>query len=167
MNIIFKLDDVLKKVLQIGYWKLPIPSDVDMEIINCIKNSKSLSNDDQLNIKNSINTDIARMLLYFSERMATLSLRTNDQDVFLIGLLALDMIGGREDIREILLIMPLYYDVSKRNKLSFDKVLSQNDDFASFVKDFLSRNEDEKTLESMGYILTKDGSDNPIYQRTW
>lgn len=121
-----------------------------MDIINCIKKYKSLSNDEQLNFQNSVNTDIARLLLYFSERMATLSLRTNDQDVFLIGLLALDMIDGREDIREILLIMPLYYDVSKQNKLSFDKVLNQNDEFATFVKDFLSRNEDEKNIRVYG-----------------
>lgn len=42
-----------------------------------------------------------------------------------------------EDYREILLIMPLFYDVSKRNKLSFEEILNQNNDLSTFVNDIL------------------------------
>ena len=71
------------------------------------------------------------------------------------------------DTREILLIMPLYYDVSKQNKLSFAEILNMNNDFAIFVKNFLRREEENKTLKCRGYILSKDENNNPIYQRTW
>jgi hypothetical protein len=167
MSIIVKLDEILKRVVEIGYWKLPIPSNIDTDIINCIKSYQSLPKDKQMSLRDSINMDIARLLLYFSERMATFALRTRDQDVFQLGLLALDLINGQEYLREILFVMPLFYDASKRSKLSFEKVPYQNDDFANFIEDFLSRDEEDKSLECMGYILTKDEDNNLTYQRTW
>ena len=67
------------------------------------------------NITYDFTTDTARLLLYFSERMATLSLRTKEQSTFEIGLVALDAINGRIDIREILVILSLYNDAYVKN----------------------------------------------------
>jgi len=39
--------------------------------------------------------------------------------------------------------------------------------FSSFHKEFLDRDEDDKTLECMGYVLANDENNNPVYQRTW
>lgn len=118
-------------------------------------------------ICNGISTDIAWLLLCFAINMATYSLRLSEQKYFSNGLIALGMVLGNLDRREIMVVMPLYYNVSKQKKLSFEKVLNLNDEFAALVKNFLSRNEEDKTLESMGYILVKDENSNLIYQRTW
>ena len=167
MKITEKLDDIYKKIIEIGYWSLPISSDVDYDIINCIKSYQDLSINKQASFRKSVTGESTRLLLYFSERMATLSLRTSNQNMFQVGLIALEIIAEELDVRDIHLIMSLYYDVAIRNNLSFEKVLNQNDGFSVFVKTFLDRKEEDKTLESMGYKLTNDNDNNPIYQRTW
>ena len=61
----------------------------------------------------------------------------------------------------------LYCDVQKKHGLSFDEILRQNNDFSSVLRDFINRNEKDKSLECMGYVLEVDENNNPIYRRTW
>jgi hypothetical protein len=39
--------------------------------------------------------------------------------------------------------------------------------FSKFIEDFIKREENDKSLESMGYVLEEDESNNPVYKRTW
>ncbi len=171
MNIIKEIEITLDEAKNSGeYWEKNIPSSMmrmDIELNKIIENYVTLSKEEKKIVYNDISTDIAWSLLCFAMNMATYSLRFSEQRYFTNGLLALGMILSILDQREILLIMPLYYDVSKRNKLSFEKIIAQNDDFTDFVKKFLNRKEEDKTLECMGYILTKDENNNLIYKRTW
>lgn len=171
MNILKELEITLKEAKQSGeYWEKGVPSSmmkVDIALNRIVGDYILLSKEERKSVCNGISTDIGWMLLCFSINMATYSHRVSEQKYFTNGLTALGMVLGILDQREIILIMPLYYDVHKRNGLSFEKVLIQNNEFASFIKNFLNRNEEDKTLESMGYILTTDENNNPIYQRTW
>jgi hypothetical protein len=63
--------------------------------------------------------------------------------------------------------MSLFYDAHNRKNLSFADITRSEDKFKLFTEEFLSREESNKTLESMGYIFTKDENGNPIYKRTW
>ncbi|ATW25275.1 hypothetical protein [Candidatus Formimonas warabiya] len=171
MNIVKEIEVILEETKISGeYWEKGIPSSImrmDIELNRVIENYANLSKEDKKLVGNDISTDIAWSLLYFAINMATYSLRFSEQRYFTNGLFALGMILRVLDQREILLVMPLFYDVSKKNKLSFQKILDQNNDFADFVNKFLSRREEDKTLECMGYILTKDENNNPLYKRTW
>lgn len=171
MNILKELEITLKEAKDSGeYWEKGAPSSMmkmDIELNRIIVEYNLLSNEEKKSVCKGISTDIAWLLLCFAINMATYSLRFSEQKYFSNGLTALGMVLGILDQREIILIMPLYYDVHKRERLSFERVLNHNDEFASFVKNFLNRNEEDKTLESMGYILTADENNNPIFQRTW
>ena len=171
MKILKELEITLKDAKDSGeYWGKGVSSSMmrmDIELNRIIGDYILLSKEEKKSVCNGITTDIAWLLLCFAINMANYSLRFSEQKYFSNGLTALGMVLDILDKREIILIMPLYYDVYKRNGLSFEKILNQNDEFATFVSNFLSRNEDDKSLECMGYILTKDENNNPIYQRTW
>lgn len=171
MNISKELDNILKEAKDSGeYWKKGVPNammKMDNEINIIIEKYIQLSEEEKKHIKKEISTDIAWLLLYFSINMATYSLRFSEQKYFSNGLIALGIVFGLLDQREIILVMPLYYDVHKQKSLSFEIVLAQQNEFSTFVLNFLSRNEEDKTLECMGYVITKDCNNNPIYQRTW
>lgn len=171
MQLLKKLEDILFEAKNSGeYWVKAVPNSMmkmDVELNSIIENYVSLSEEEKKLVCIGISTDIAWLLLCFAINMATYSLRLSVQKYFTNGLTALGMVLGILDPREIILIMPLYYDVYKRNGLSFDKVLNQNDEFSLFVNNYLNRNDEDKTLASMGYILTIDEDNNPTYQRTW
>jgi len=127
----------------------------------------SISQDEQDRIHKLITVEMAWLLLCFGIRMATYSLRLSNQKYFTNGLFAIGMTLGILDRRELLLILPLYYDAQKKNGLSFDEILKQKNEFASMLEDFFKRNEKDKTLECMGYDLKVDENNNPIYLRIW
>lgn len=171
MNILKELEITLKEAKDSGeYCEKGVPASMmkmDIALNRIIGDYILLSKEEKKLVCNGISTNIAWLLLCFAINMATYSLRFSEQKYFSSGLTALGMVLGILDQREIILIMPLYYDVHKRKGLSFEEILKQNDEFATFVRNFLSRNEEDKTLECMGYILTTDENNNPIYQRTW
>ncbi|MDR2157095.1 MAG: hypothetical protein LBO81_04890 [Clostridiales Family XIII bacterium] len=171
MHIISELKLNLKKAKDNGeYWMKDIPGSMlkmDIELNRITAAYVSLSKEDKLSVCNGISIDIAWLLLCFAINMATYSLRSSNQQYFSNGLTALSMVLGVLDQREILLIMPLYYDVHKRRGLSFESVLNCNDAFSKLVRSFLNRDENDKILECMGYTLIIDENNNPTYQRNW
>lgn len=171
MNVLEEFKIILRNLENSNeYYKKGVPrtmSKVDVELNRIMSGCKLLSEEDIETLRKDISTDIGWLLLSFSENMATYSLRSSKQEFLTNGLLALCLIFDTIDWREIILIMSLFYDVHKRIGLSFKEIIHSEDKFKIFVEEFLSREENNKTLESMGYILTKDESDNLIYQRTW
>ncbi len=167
MNINESLEVILNEVKEVGNWTLPIPSKYDREIIKCIQfyNSQNLEN--RQKIRKEINVSVARLLLFFSERMATLSLRTKNQSMFDIGLFGLSITLGKIDIREITLIFSLYFDVFKRCSVSFNKILEQKDEFSEHLSSFLNRKNEDKQIESMGYIVEVNEMKELAYKRNW
>ena len=171
MNILNELEVSLKEAKDNGeYWEKGIPDSMmkmDIELNKIINKCILLSKEEKELVDKSITTDIAWLLLCFAINMATYSLRTSKQEYFYNGLTALGMVLEVLDQREILLVMPLFYDVHKRNKLSFETILNRNDEFATFLRDFLRRDDKNKSLGCMGYILTRDENNNLFYKRIW
>jgi len=171
MDVIGKLDIILQKInTDKEYFKPSIPEtmkDIDIELNKFVKEYMLLSQDEREIIKLYISTDYAWVLLIFAENMATYALRLSEQELFSNGLTALSMVYGVLDAREIMVIMALYCDVHKKRGLIFDRIVNDAGDFSKFVEDFLKRDESDKSLESMGYVLTKNENNSPIYKRTW
>lgn len=167
MDINKKLEAILENVQALGYWTLPIPSKVDNEIMECIHFYNSSAPKEQLRTKQSITTAVARLLLYFSERMATLSLKTKSQTTFDGGLVSLSLVVGKVDIREITILFSLYFDVSRKNGISFDGVLKQPGEFTENLISFLGRSDKDKQIESMGYTIEVNSMKEPAYRRAW
>ena len=171
MSVINDIEKILEDAKNDGdYWEKKVPvkmSKMNVELNEVVDSFSVLRGEDKTAVHDSISNHVAWSLLAFAENMATYSLRLNEQRFFTNGLSALGMVMGILDTREILLIMPLYYDVSIRCNLSFSAVLNQKDEFAAFVKAFLDRDEVNKTLKCMGYIFSEDDNNYPIYRRTW
>ena len=127
-----------------------------------------LAKDEKDNIKNFITEEMANYLLGFGIRMATYSLRLSNKKYFINGLFALSIVVGiLYDLRDLLVILPLYCDVQKKNNFSFNEILMQNDEFSLVLKEFIERDEKDKTIKCMGYILETDENNNQTYKRTW
>ena len=89
------------------------------------------------------------------------------QRYFTNGLLAISMTIGVLDLRDLLVVLPLYCDVQKKNNLSFDAILKQDYKFTPILRDFINRDEIDKSLKCMGYFLEIDANGNSTYQRAW
>lgn len=159
---------ILNEVKKIGYWTLPIPSLADERLIKFIEDYYNLIDDERNMIAGKINNELSRLLLYFSERMATLSIRKNDQKYIIIGLKALDISMNATDNREVILILSLFYDAAKRLAIDLVKInLKDTLKINQLIYSFVQRKENDKTLDAMGYTFIKDENGEFGYKRTW
>ena len=171
MTIIKELNLIIDNSKISGeYWEKGIPAQMmttEIELNKTMEKYGLFSKEDRKLICDEISNEVAWLLLSFATNMATYALRHLNQIIYNNGILALEIIFGILDQREILIILSLYYDISNRTNLSVSYDLIQNKDFECFIKKFLSRNQIDKSLESMGYILIKDENDNLTYCRKW
>lgn len=167
MNAQKKLENILEDVRKTGYWKLPVPSDIDASIREIIRLYRQANNEEKNKIKSDLSEGVARLLLFFSERMATFTLRTGSQEVFDDGLMALEIAYDLVDLAEILICFSLYYDVSQKHGLSFKPFEGNEISSREALNGFLSRVEEDKSIEAMGYSIINDDSNQPTYKRNW
>lgn len=161
-NIIDELKVIQKKKNAQICSEIPIIMDETDTEINCILDSYLLSeNNEMMNVK--VSNDIAWLLMGFGFYMATYSLRSSEQRYFTNGLTAIGIASQTIDLRECLKLLPLYWDVFRKKGLSFQPVLSQNNDFTKELQMFLGRVEINKTLECMGFELA--GEEGKIQYR--
>lgn len=166
MDVCEKLESILERVKKVGYWKVLIPSELDNDIREQIRNYRSAGSDERNLIKSDLSDGVVRLLLFFSERMATYALRIKSQKVFDDGLMALEIVLGKADFAEILMCFSLYNDVSQRHGLIFK--LEEGDRlFKEALSGFLSRVDEDKSIEAMGYAIVEDESKQLTYKRTW
>ncbi|NMC57346.1 MAG: hypothetical protein GYA50_09020 [Eubacteriaceae bacterium] len=168
MNILQDLDNVLFIAKENGeYLVKDIPDkplNMDLEINNIIEKYQCLSWEEKHFINNNISINLAWNLLSYSYKMAIYSLRSAEEMYFINGLVALSMTYQILDGRELLRVLTLFYDVSNKHKFTFDKMLKHNGSFTEFLINFLKRPEEAKTIECMGFIITKDKNNNIIYK---
>jgi len=132
-------------------------SKTDVAIDNAIKEYLLLTQKEKDEIQ--ISGDIGWLLLGFGFNMATYALRLTDQEFFSHGLIALGIASNILDLREILKLLVLYWDVAKKVKLSFQPVLDISDSFSAILQRFIMRNEADKSLECMDFIIVGNGAD--------
>lgn len=163
-----RLGDCLTNVHETiaDYSRLPIPSDVDRKISECLLDCASLDAHSTAAVGRTLSGRAVALLRVFSERMATHSLRTRDQAAFEIGLLSLRLASEREDWRDVLVVMSLYVDEVTRIGLALDSSLSRGGGFAGRLRSFMLRRPEDKRIEAMGYVLDNDNPDGVAYKRT-
>jgi hypothetical protein len=154
-----------------GYGPLPIPQPRDNEISNLLRRWMALDDTSREQSALQVGDEHLFVLLAYSERMATRAVREGNQDLVLLGLIALGLDDWRIDFRENMLIVPLHLDAAERIGAVPAALFEHAASFlprtsAQGLRDFLKRSGRDKSLAVMGYVVGKDG-DGFRYQRTW
>jgi len=110
-------------------------------------------------------------LLAYSECMASRAVRERDENLILLGLVALGIDDWQADWRENLLIVCLHFDAAERigaaPETIFDTAASLlPENSAQGLRSFPRRNERDRSLAAMGYVAAS-GHDGFTYRRTW
>ncbi len=129
-------------------------SKTDKEINKVMDNILSSGKIDIITISN----DVGWLLIGFGFNMATYSLRTGNQRYFNNGLAAIGIASKIVDLRECLRLLSLYWDVHKKKGLDFEFIISKNMYFSRIIKDFIDREEKNKSLECMEYFISGNGN---------
>ena len=122
-----------------------------------------LENTEKVNIK--VSYDVAWLLLGFGFYMATYALRLSEQRYFNNGLVAIGIASKTVDLRDALRLLALYWDVHKKTNLSFEFVLSQNNEFSKVLQRFIERKESDKSLDCMGFEIIGKGENIQFAQK--
>ena len=168
-NIINSLLALLKSALDSGYYKQSIPSDIDLKLRELISNIISLQRNDIESIIERVSGDNARVLGLFAERMASLAVRQNSIEPVKDGLLALLIYSRTEDPRDVLLVLSLLHDAAIKTAGAAQAVFSDVSSIiggADLLNDFLSRSDEDKSIDAMGYEESKN-EEGFLYVRTW
>lgn len=170
MNI-FSSADWLSADLNIGYGVLPIPDARDIEITELIKAWLKLDVSIRQAETQKIREQQRYTLLAYSERMASLAVRTRDQEKIFFGLLALGIDGWRGEWRDNAEIVALHYDAAQRIDESPDQIFDRaatklSLKVATALRSFLRRSSTDRSLTAMGYSVGSD-TDGFRYKRDW
>jgi hypothetical protein len=154
-----------------GYGKVPIPQPRDGEITSQIKNWMGLSELARQESASHILDKQRFLFLAYSERMASLAVREDSEELLVLGLIALGLDGWRFDWCENLLVVSLHYDAAERIGANPETVFERaaallSEKPADGLRSFLRRSARDRSLEAMGYIAHSDDQ-GFRYKRTW
>jgi len=145
-----------------GYGSLPIPKPRDKEISHLIRTWIELDEPLRKASAAQMTDEQTRILLAYSERMASLAVRERKSDFLFLGLVALGLAGGLEDWRQCLLRASLLFDAAQRigsdpNPV-FEKVAAvlPHQETARELRQFLARPAEDKSIEAMGFAAGSD-----------
>jgi hypothetical protein len=154
-----------------GFGPLPIPQPTDNKITELLRAWVSLPASERSAAASEILEDQRFTLLAYSERMASLAVRTGDTEKIFLGLLALGIDGWRSDWRDNALILSPHYDATQRLGVDAPLIFGRAADLlspkvATAYDGFLNRSNDDKSLKAMGYLAGSDPN-GFRYLRTW
>jgi len=155
----------------VGYGSHPIPQLRDDEITDLIASWIKLEPSERQIAAQSVLESQRFTLLTYSERMASLAVRTGDAKKIFLGLLALGIDGWKSDWRDNVTVICLHFDAAKRISVDPAEIFDSASSLLSLkvstaLRSFLQREPADQTLEAMGYSASKD-SDGFRYLRTW
>jgi hypothetical protein len=167
----FSSADWLHRESNRGYGLLPIPQPRDDQISDLLR---AWMTQDEATRKQSalqISDEQRLTLLTYSERMASRAVRERNNDLVVLGLVALGVDGWRADWRENVLITSLHFDAAQRiganPAAAFETASSLlPEKSAQALRGFLRRSSRDQSLDAMGYVAGKD-DDGFRYRRTW
>jgi hypothetical protein len=151
----------LKSSANEGYGSLPIPTKRDDEITNLLGEWRGLDSVPRDSAIQRIDPDQCASLLAYSERMASLAVRNRDRNTLLLGLLAVGISGWRDDPRDGMMLLSLFFDAAQRlgvppSSLFNDAGTLLPVDIGSELRAFLNRSPEDRSIRVMGY---SDGND--------
>jgi hypothetical protein len=111
------------------------------------------------------------VLRAFGERMATAAVRNQDPELLKLGLIAFLIPGAGPDVRDVLVVMPVFYDAMRRLGVDSESFVNAvrsvvGDLLVNCFEKFLERPEEMKTLKIMAYVAGND-EDGFRYIREW
>jgi hypothetical protein len=168
---IFSSATWLKVDSNIGYGTLQIPNLRDDEITHLIDVWTKFDPDTRQSSARHIVESQRFTLLAYSERMASLAVRTRDQEWIFFGLLALGVDGWTGDWRDNAGVVCLHYDAAGRIGINPNHIFEKAASFlptvvATALRSFLRRSPADQSLKAMGYSSGSD-CDGFRYRRDW
>jgi hypothetical protein len=144
-----------------GYGPLPIPAKRDEDITTLLRSWLGMKPDARERAAERIRSEQLLTLIAYSERMASLGVRRKDRETLLLGLLALGLSGWREDQREAMVVLSLYFDAAQRigvlpPALFGDAARLLSADVQTELRAFLSRGPEDRSLGAMRYRAGTD-----------
>ncbi len=169
MNVLENLHFLLNHALESSYFKQPLNSEIDQKLKKEISALRLITKKELDLLFKKISCNESRILGLFAERMASIAVRNHDITLVKYGLYALLIYSQTEDPRDVILVLSLLYDaadkISEHAKETFESVISETKE-EKLLRNFLKRNDEDKSIESMGYKESKD-KDGFLYVRTW
>ena len=154
-----------------GYADRPIPDASDGPV-EALLSAYSAATDEVGGVPElTVSQDLARVLVVFAERMATIALRTRDDEPLRRGLLALGLAVGRDEEREILVVLPLLRHSAERHGVELEGIYQEArghlpPDARSFLDGLIGHDGQRPGISEMGYEVRND-PEGPRYVRTW
>jgi hypothetical protein len=144
-----------------GYGQAPIPTKRDEDITALLRTWRHMKPEARDEVAEVIRSDQLLTLLAYGERMASLGVRRKDRETLLLGLLAVGLSGWREDPREGMMVLSLFFDASQKvgeppSSLFNDAASLLPAKIGSELRTFLRRSPEDRSLESMGYRVGTD-----------
>lgn len=143
------------------YWRERIPNEIDQEISARLREIRARTLGERELLVNLVTPENAGVLIGYADRMATLAVRTLDEDVVQLGLWAF-VLAWREigDPRDALRCLAPLYDAATRigpGAGLFEAVAAQApSDIASVLIQFVGRSDLADILSLMGFAVTDD-----------
>lgn len=161
----------VQKEVAAGYGNRPLPCQLDLRITEFVDSFIQSTASTQGVVVSKGGASLARLLLVFAERMASLAVRHSSKTDLLRGLVALVAEGWSEDHREDLATLSLLHDAAIRIGWSPSDAFERVHAYASqpvwsALTRFLRRSDEDKAIEAMGYRAAGDG-DGFLYSRDW
>jgi len=168
-GMVNNLLSLLKQALDSAYYKHPIPSEIDEKLNEIIAGFEKYESYQLDLIADEVTGDNARVLGLFAERMASLAVREKNIDRVKQGLLGLLIYSHTVDHRDVLLVLSLLYDAIIKTGYNPKDIFEEMGSIigrSDILKDFLSRNEEDKSIGAMGYEESNN-EEGFLYRRTW
>jgi len=154
-----------------GYGRQPIPSSIDDKVRELMTSLEAMDTQARHTTLSIMEVRHGFVLLAYAERMASLSVRTKKKELIVSALSALAIGAKLVYFKEAMPVMSLLYRSIEKLDLNPQNILFSpgsfaDQQFSEFAKGFLSRSDEDRSIEAMGYVENSD-SDGFCYHRTW
>lgn len=138
------------------FWE-PIPIPLDAVLARFVREFMTDDDVNRVEILQQVTPRHRQLLESFGVRSATLGARHQNPDLITEGLIALRLGWPADDVREqIMDLAPMYHAAHRIGAdpaeiFRMAAAVARHNDFSSFLEEFLSRPESEKSLKALGF----------------
>jgi hypothetical protein len=138
------------------FWE-PIPIPLDAVLQRFVRDFMTADDANRAQVLQQLTPRYRQLLESFGIRSATLGARNQNPDLITEGLIALRLGWPADDVREqIMHLAPMHHaalmaggDPAEIFRMA--AAVARDSDFSSFLEEFLSRPDDEKSLKALGF----------------
>jgi hypothetical protein len=164
-----ELLDIPKNVTSLDYRNGKLPSPVDEEIMRILTSVMESTSAQRKDFISLLDSEAFSLLDVFSLRMAMFSVRKNSYEHLLKGLVALAFAALKDDWRDTLMDISLFYYSAVKLGISPKQLFTSASQYATsegvrkLILGYLDRTPENKAIEQMGYREV-NGPSGLIYQ---